>query len=276
MILLYYLDFSLKEKVKQDYLSSKMFILLKILLFLFRPLIWIVILFLIAAITKNEKRKKWSFRLGLIFLIVFTNPFIIRKCLELYEVQPTQLAATSKYNAGILLGGMVSYNKYDNAGYFNDADDRFIQTALLYKKGNISNIIVAAGNGYITENNFSEALFIKQRLMELGVPAGNIYTDTSSRNTLENAQYSKRIIDSLRINGPYLLISSAMHLPRARLVFKKAGFNADLYPCDYISKHTGNNFFTDYLLPFSPAFNQWDNLIKEIIGMIGYRVTGKG
>lgn len=253
-----------------------MFILLKILLFLFRPLVWILILFLIAALTKNEKRKKRCFRLGLVLLLIFTNPFIIRKSIGLYEMEPIPVSPTSKYNAGILLGGMVSYNRYDNAGYFNDADDRFIQTAILYKKGNINNIIVAAGNGYITENNFSEALFIKQRLIELGIDGNNIYTDTSSRNTLENAQYSKKIIDSLRIVGPYLLISSAMHLPRARLVFKKAGINADLFPCDFIGKHTGNNFFNDYILPQSTALNQWDNLIKEIVGIIAYRITGKG
>jgi uncharacterized SAM-binding protein YcdF (DUF218 family) len=187
-----------------------------------------------------------------------------------------QLSSSAKYNAGILLGGLVGYNRDDQQGYFNPAADRFIETALLYKTGHISCIVVAAGNGYLTKNNFREALFIKQRLMELGVPAQTIYTDTSSRNTLENARYSKKLVDSFHIAGPYLLISSAMHLPRARLVFKKEGINADLYPCDFISKTISNNFFEDYILPSSMALTHWDSFIKEIAGVITYKITGKG
>lgn len=253
-----------------------MFVLLKILLYLFRPLIWILILFIIALITKNENRKRLIFKIAIIALFFFTNPFIIRKCIALYEVKPVSISTLSKYNAGILLGGMVSYNKYDDKGYFNPAADRFIQTALLYKTGHINNVIVAAGNGYITKNNFREALFIKQRLTELGIPAEQIFTDTSSRNTLENAKFSKKIIDSLHIQGPYLLISSAMHLPRAHVVFRKAGIDAGLYPCDFVSKRISNNFFEDYVLPSSYALSQWDSWIKEIVGILTYKITGKG
>ena len=119
-------------------------------------------------------------------------------------------------------------------------------------------------------------MFIKQRLTELGIPAEQIFTDTSSRNTLENARFSKKIIDSFHIQGPYLLVSSAMHLPRAQMVFKKAGINADLYPCDFGSKGIMNNFFEDYILPSSLALNHWDNWIKEIVGTIAYKITGKG
>jgi uncharacterized SAM-binding protein YcdF (DUF218 family) len=119
-------------------------------------------------------------------------------------------------------------------------------------------------------------LFVKQRLTELGIPAERIFTDTSSRNTLENAKFSKKIIDSFHIQGPYLLISSAMHLPRAQMVFKKAGINTNLYPCDFISKRISNNFFEDCILPSSSALNEWDNWIKEIVGTVTYKITGKG
>lgn len=252
-----------------------MFILLKILLFLFRPLIWIIILLIIALLTKNPARRKSFFITSFLLLLFFTNPFIIHQLITAYEIKPVQLSSSAKFNAGILLGGMVSYNRYDEQGYFNPAADRFIQTALLYKTGHINNIIVAAGNGYLTKNNFREADFIKQRLMELGIPAENIFTDTSSRNTLENARYSKKIIDSFQIQGPFLLISSAMHLPRAQQVFKKAGINAALYPCDFASKRIRNNFFEDFILPSSLALNDWDSFIKEIVGSIAYNLTGK-
>ncbi|MGZ3853618.1 MAG: YdcF family protein [Flavisolibacter sp.] len=212
----------------------------------------------------------------MVALVFFTNPFVIRKCIGLYEAKEVPLNSLPKYNAGILLGGMVSYNQHEDKGYFNPAADRFIQTALLFKKGHINKVIVAAGNGYITKNNFREALFIKERLIQIGIPAEEIYTDTSSRNTLENARFSKKIIDSFHIPGPYLLISSAMHLPRAEKVFKKAGLNTDLYPCDFVAKRTSNNFFEDYMLPSSYALPQWDAFIKEWVGIITYKLTGNG
>lgn len=253
-----------------------MFVLLKVLLFFIRPLIWIVILLVLAAWTKNEKRKRILFRSALIVLLFFTNPFVIRKLTGLYETKPVTLAANERYSAGIVLGGFVSYVLQDDRGYFNSSSDRFIETALLYKEGKIGKIIIPAGNGYIVQHNFREADFIRDRFIELGIPAADIYTDAESRNTLENAINTKKILDSVHLAPPYLLISSSMHLPRAEHVFTKQGIATKLYPCDFQSKGVGNNFFEDDLLPSSTALRLWDNLLKELAGTVIYKLTGKG
>lgn len=252
-----------------------MFILLKLLLLLFRPLLWIILLFIYGLFSKKDNRKKLAYRSALLLLLFFTNPFLIRKLLGMYEAAPVQLAPSQTFHAGILLGGLVSYSPADKKGYFNEVSDRFIQTALLFKKGHINHIIVAAGNGYITKNNFSEALFIKENLVSLGIPPEKIYTDSESRNTLENALNTKRVSDSAHLTGPYLLISSAMHLPRAAKVFRKAGIEAVLYPCNFLSRGAGNNFLEDYLFPSAEALNRWDSLIKEWAGTAAYWLTGK-
>ncbi|HEX2607762.1 MAG TPA: YdcF family protein [Flavisolibacter sp.] len=251
-----------------------MFILLKVLLFFLRPLVWIVTLLLIGWITKS-KRKPQFIKAGIFLLLFFSNPFIIGRLIRWYETPATPIEQTGLYPAGIVLGGFVSYNLKDDQGYFNPASDRFIQTALLYKTGHIQKIIVAAGNGYIVKHNFREADFIKAHLITLGIPADAIYTDPFSRNTEENALNSKKIIDSLKISTPSLLISSAMHLPRAQLAFRKAGVTVVPYACDLSSKNVGNNFFQDYLLPSARALDDWDNLIKEIAGTIVYRLKAK-
>jgi uncharacterized SAM-binding protein YcdF (DUF218 family) len=253
-----------------------MFIFLKILLSFFRPLVWIIVLFLIGLLTKNVKRRMLFYKIAFISLLFFSNPFIIRKLATWYEVKPVQLAPTEKYSAGIVLGGFITYNRNDNQGYFNHASDRFIQTALLYKNGHINKIIIPAGNGYITELDFKEANFIKEKFVELGIPIGDIIIDPYSRNTLENAINTKKIIDSTHMQGPYLLISSAMHLPRASQVFTKNGINAKLYPCDFTSLEVNSNIWENYLLPSSFALTTWDSLIKELLGTLVYKVTGKG
>ena len=253
-----------------------MFILLKILLFFLRPVVWIVVAFLFACFSKNQKRKTVFVKTGLVLLLFFSNPFLIRQIIAAYESEPVLLPPNAKYSAGIVLGGFVSYNKKDDRGYFNPASDRFIQTALLYKKGHISKIIVAAGNGYIVKHDFKEAHFIKQHLVDLGIPAEDIVTDALSRNTWENAVNSGKIIDSAHWQGPFLLISSALHLPRAGLAFTKQGMNVVPYPCDFDSKNVGNNFMEDYLLPSGLALNRWDSFIKEIAGMTVYWTRSTG
>ncbi|GAA4322368.1 YdcF family protein [Flaviaesturariibacter amylovorans] len=254
-----------------------MFLLMKILLWLFRPLIWVLLLFLLAWIfRRHERRRKGFLRAAVLTLLVFSNPWLINTIYRAWEPDPVPVERTGRYPVGIVLGGFVNYNAADNAGYFNDASDRFIQAALLYKTGHIGKVIVPAGNGYLVAHGFQEATFAKQRLVELGVPAADILTDTESRNTLENARNTKRILDSTHLPGPYLLITSAAHLPRAEPVFEKQGIPVDPFPCDYVSRSTGNNLIEDYLLPQSTALQNWDPLIKEWLGIVTYKLTGKG
>ncbi|RYY89935.1 MAG: YdcF family protein [Chitinophagaceae bacterium] len=253
-----------------------MFILLKIILWFIRPLIWVIILAAWGMLTKKPARRKWLLGAAFGVLLLFSNPAIIRGLLSAYEPAPVAMEKLGTYNAGIVLGGFVAYNMQDDRGYFNPAADRFIETALLYKTGHIRKVIVPAGNGYIVGHNFKEAEFIKQRLVELGVPASDIYTDTESRNTLENAQNTRRILHTAHLEGPFLLISSAMHLPRARKVFDKQGIPVQLFPCDFTSRFRSNNFIEDFLLPTPAALQAWDAWLKELLGMVTYKITGKG
>jgi len=252
-----------------------MFLLGKLFLLLLKPLTWIIVLFLISIVSKNPKRKKRYLITAFLLLIFFSNPFFFRLVAEAYEKKPVTLTTNDRYQAGIVLGGFVSYNVKTGEAYFNPASDRFIETALLYKKGNIGKIIVAAGNGYIVKHNFQEASFIKDRLVEMGIPAENIVMDGLSRNTYENAVNSKRSCDSLHLSGPFVLISSAMHLPRAENLFIKQRLTIRSYPCDFITKNLANNFWEDYLLPSSLTMNNWDIFIKELCGLLIYSIIGK-
>jgi uncharacterized SAM-binding protein YcdF (DUF218 family) len=252
-----------------------MFLLGKLFLLLLKPLTWTIVFFLIAILSKNPKRKKRSLVTAILLLLFFSNPFFFRILARTYEKKPVVLHSNEKYEAAIVLGGFVSYNVKTDEAYFNPASDRFIETALLYKRGNIGRIIIAAGNGYVVKHNFQEASFIKDRLVELGIPQENIFTDGLSRNTYENAVNSKKICDSLHLNGPLLLISSAMHLPRAENLFIKQKLDIRSYPCDFMTRNIANNLWEDYLVPSSATLNSWDIFIKELVGLVIYKIIGR-
>ncbi|HEY2722467.1 MAG TPA: YdcF family protein [Chitinophagaceae bacterium] len=252
-----------------------MFLLGKLFLLLLKPTTWIVVIFLIGLISKNPRRQRRWLLTAFCLLIFFSNPFFFRILAKSYERKPVNLAENEKYQAGIVLGGFVSYNVKTGEAYFNPASDRFIETESLYKTGHISKIIVSAGNGYVVKHNFQEASFVKDRLVEDGIPANDIYTDGLSRNTYENAVNTKKICDSLHLAGPFLLISSAIHLPRAEALFKKQKLDVHSYPCDFLTQNIANNFWEDYLIPSAYTLSEWDLFIKELSGLFIYKMMGK-
>ena len=252
-----------------------MFLIGKLFVLLLKPLTWILVIFLIALLSKNLKRKKRLLLVVFFLFLFFSNPFFFRILAKQYEEKPVVLKENEQYQAGIVLGGFVSYKIKTNQAFFNPASDRFIETALLYKTGHITKIIVSGGNGFVVKTDFAEASFVKDRLVELGIPQKDIFTDGLSRNTYQNAVNTKKICDSLHLNGPLLLISSAIHLPRAESLFIKQKLIVRSYPCDFITQNIANNFWEDYLLPSSFTLVDWDILIKEVTGLLIYKITGK-
>ena len=233
------------------------------------PSIWLVFIFLWWMLTKSAKAKKKLSIAFVVIVMVFGNEFLFSELCLTWQPKPVVL--TGKYDAGILLGGFVSFDK-NGIGYLNSASDRFIAASTLYKMGYIKRIIVSAGN--IKKGQPNEASYIAKRMAELGIDKEDIIIESRSRTTFENAVYTKQKIDSLGLKPPFVLITSALHLPRAISVFKKAGISVTPYPCNYevIEKKYS---WDDYLIPKLDVINNWRSLMKEMVGLAGYKAFGK-
>lgn len=254
-----------------------MFIISKLVIELLKPVLWIILVFLCGWFSKTDSRKKKYYTAGIIMLLFFTNPFIINKLVLSYQPEKVTLGANDNYSAGIVLGGFAGKNKTDQQTYFSEQSDRFIQTALLYKTGHIQKIIIAAGDGTVfNRDSFREGDFIREQLMAMDIPGEAIALDRNSRNTAENAAFAKTIIDSLQLLPPYLLITSAIHIPRAKRAFTKAGLIVTPYPAAFSVQPPDGMIFTGYFIPSANALKIWDMYLREIIGSLMYRATGKG
>ena len=101
---------------------------------------------------------------------------------------------------------------------------------------------------------------------QLGVPSGMIRREGNSQTTWENAEQLRALKPALpeRI----WLVSSALHLPRALIAFRAAGFQ----PCPYVSDRRylppGG---IGYYLPQSSALRKSELAIHEIAGELLYR-----
>jgi len=249
------------------------FILSKILYFLIVPFWWMIILYIWMRFIKSPKIKKRLFITLIIIGVLFTNPFIYRSMVSLWQPPPVDLPVTKTYEAGVLLGGMAAYDKNDR-GYFGNNADRFIQAANLYHRGIIKKIIISGGTGGLSQNEPAESFFLRKEFLANNVNDSDIIMETRSRNTYENAVFSKNIIDSLHLQPPFILITSALHMPRSVSVFKKTGYDFISYPCDY--KVMPRKFDPDnYFIPNISLLNEWSFFIKEIVGLYVYKLTGK-
>ncbi len=249
------------------------FILSKILFFLLIPFWWMVILLLLRWVIRNARWKKILGGISIVIGIVFTNPYLYRTANLAWQPTPVDLPLNRSYDAGILLGGMAGYDKYDR-GYFGGSADRFIQTANLYHQGIIKKIIVTGGTGTISQKEPAEAIYLRTQLIANGVKTEDIIMESRSRNTYENAVYSKILTDSLQLKPPFILITSAQHMKRSISVFNKAAFTTIAFPCDYKVTPTRETF-DNIIVPQISLLNDWSYLLKEIVGLSVYRLTGK-
>lgn len=248
-----------------------LFILSKIAYLFLAPLNWIAALFFWSFFTKSALVKKRLTMAIFVLVLFFGNEFIYTKSVVAWQPKPVQLSDTSNYEAGILLGGLSSFDKY-REGFLNGATDRLVEICILYKTKKIRRIIISGGS--VFSNRPKEADFLFKKLLSLGIPAEALTKENQSRTTFENAAYTKKIIDSMKLQPPFVLVTSAIHIPRAQKVFTKAGIQVIPFPSDY---HVLDKKFelADYIIPKVNVINDWASFLKEVIGIWGYKLFNK-
>lgn len=242
---------------------------------LLHPLLWIIVLLTISVFTKNGKRKAVLLTTTLLSVLLFSNIWIITNLMAPFHEPPRPMGLDESYETGILLGGITSYDRSTKEGYFNISSDRFIQTALLYKKGHIKNILVSGGqNGVFKEDDFSEAGFIRKNLIELGIPKDHIFIEDKSKNTIENATFCKPILKANNLDKKKIvLITSAFHMQRAKSIFEQEGYQIRPFPCALSILPGATKFKPHYLIPTTKAMDWWHTFLKELIGRLYYSVS---
>lgn len=240
------------------------FVLSKILLFLIKPLVWVFCLFIFAMISKNASKRKRFLFAGLITLLIFSNSFIVGKIFNYYE---PSYPKDKEYDIGIVLGGFSSINGRNNHIRFGWAGDRLFQVISLYKSGKIDKILITSGSASISDTKIKEADLVFDYLKKIGIPDSSILIENQSRNTIENASLSFKLIENIQPNARILIITSAWHIPRAKIAFSKYfGEKIDYYPTNYIGKT--NYDLSDYLIPSAEALSNWELIFREWIGLI--------
>ncbi|MFL5728857.1 MAG: YdcF family protein, partial [Cytophagaceae bacterium] len=219
------------------------------------------------------RRKKRFLITGLIMLIFFSNEFIVNEALKLWEVPASSFQEISGYDTAIILTGIAGEHEPRDRVYLDKGSDRVLHTLQLYRMGKIKRILISGGSGKLHGDTVSEASELADILKLCGLPDSVIIKEEKSINTHENATLSKQILEQKHIHGKFLLVTSAFHIKRASLCFKKAGLETGMFSTDFYSHKTILTPAT-LLLPSEKALAKWTILSHELLGMITYKIAG--
>ncbi len=172
----------------------------------------------------------------------------------------------------IVLGGSIqpTITHWRGQPSLNGHAERLTEFVALARRYPDAKLIFTGGSGSLGFPDLKETVGARELLARLGLPAERIIFEAESRNTHENAVYS-RAIAAPRPDQRWILITSAFHMPRSVGCFRAVGWHVIPFPVDYMT--TGR-------VSLVPSVNLIGGLggvqlaLHEWIGMIAYRILG--
>jgi uncharacterized SAM-binding protein YcdF (DUF218 family) len=152
------------------------------------------------------------------------------------------------------------------------ATDRIIAGAALAYRYPNARLLFTGGSANLISNDAKEADYAAEIFASLGIPKTRLTMERLSRNTYENAIFSRALV-APKAGERWLLVTSAYHMPRSVGLFRKAGFDVEPYPVDWrvggradLASFTG--FSVDGLARTDTGWREW-------VGLVAYRLAGR-
>jgi uncharacterized SAM-binding protein YcdF (DUF218 family) len=253
------------------------FYLSKILWFFIQPLNLALFLLLvgIVALVFNWCRLSLTSSLGA-FLILGLGVWTSLGALMLNPLEERfQRPALPDRIDGIVLlgGGLEGGINLVRGGYeLNAGGDRLVEAAVLARRFPEARIVISGGTGSLVLDGEGDAETAPRLLTALGVAAERLVLENKSRDTFENAQFSKALV-SPKPGETWLLVTSAFHMPRSMALFRKADFAVLPWPVDYrTSGAEGIGIARDNPLD---SLRNLTTAIREWIGLVAYWLSGR-
>jgi uncharacterized SAM-binding protein YcdF (DUF218 family) len=208
--------------------------------------------------------------LGAILLVVVAATPLDKWLFAPLEVRFPPLRNLPPHVDGIIaLGGAIDPVLSARHGMpsLNDDAERmtsFVKLARLYPS---AKLVFTSGSAAVFGEKLKEADAAKRLFADLGLDTSKIIFERESRNTYENAVFSKKLANP-KPGEVWILITSAWHMPRAVGIFRQAGWPVLPWPVSY---KTGGSFDPD----LANHIRGVDRATHEWIGLLAYRLLGR-
>jgi uncharacterized SAM-binding protein YcdF (DUF218 family) len=194
--------------------------------------------------------------------------------LPLEQRFPPWDAARGAPDGIVVLGGAIGpeLSLMRNEVSLNESAERVTVVAALARRYPQARIVYSGGNGGLIIHEGNEAEFGLKLLQSFGIDPARIVAEDRSRNTEENAVFSKQLANP-KPGERWLLVTSAYHMPRSIAVFRRVGFEVEAYPVDFRTRG-----WIDGVVPFGAVgdgLRRTDTAMREWVGLVAYWISGR-
>lgn len=254
-------------------MTTVFFFLSKTLDALLSPLSWALLLLVAGLLRHKGSIPAWSPLGALAILVFFSLEPVSNSLVRRLEssAQRTERRGVT-YDAVVLLGGMVQEGPTESSGMpsYNEHAERLLTTFDVLRSGHAKTAIISGGPGRAGDR-VVEARVLGSQLEKWGIDQSRLVVEDRARNTRENAEFTKQIVDAHGFKR-LLMITSAEHMPRALDCFHKVGLDPDTLPVDYRS-YDPSQWNSSYI-PRAAALADSCAALRELVGRFIYRLVG--
>ena len=252
-----------------------MFVLSKLLSAITQPIFWLALWWVGALLILKRWRRLavlmlWSGLVSLGLLGFQAVPDALLRPLE--NRYPVPAAQSIGRHAGVIvLGGALehpaSFVAHGQVPLGEAAERMTVPVALLRQHPKLE-LVFSGGEGRLLATGVTEAELARAFYQQQGLDMSKVRLEDGSRNTRENAQQVARLLGD-RCKEPWLLVTSAWHMPRSMAEFEAVGCKVTPYPVDF---RTGNTTaWTEYSL--AQSLLRWQTALHEWLGLLVYDIT---
>jgi uncharacterized SAM-binding protein YcdF (DUF218 family) len=250
----------------------------KLTTFVFEPLVWLAVVFAFGTLLllfRSEWSRRWGRRIcacGILLLAFLSWSGLPETLIAGDERQYEMPNDLSKFHGMIVLGGSIASPRIRSTALPSLAcsAERVIEPIYLMNRHPNLRMLFTGGDARLIDNLSPEADHARTLFEGLGVDLSRVLFESASRNTFENATLS-RTVPGVDTKQPWLLVTSAWHMTRARATFERAGWNVTPYPVDFYSQ--ADVSLDEFSL--EESLNAWRILSREKIGLLVYRLLGR-
>jgi uncharacterized SAM-binding protein YcdF (DUF218 family) len=153
----------------------------------------------------------------------------------------------------------------------NDSAERMVAMGDLARLFPSVPVVFSGGAGSPVDGEVTEAEVVEAHLAEFGLAQDRVRFERRSRNTVENARFTKALLD-LKPGDRVLLVTSAFHMPRSMGLFRREGYDVVPYPVDFRTRSPGDAWRP--FLAASDGLQRTDLAVREWIGLAAARLLG--
>lgn len=172
----------------------------------------------------------------------------------------------------VILGGSIHPPLSDTHSQpvVNEAAERLTHGLVLARRYPKARVIFTGGSASVFGPRRTEAEAAEVLFRDLGFAGERFIFEDRSRNTFENAVYSKELARPQE-GEAWVLVTSASHMPRSLGVFSAVDWDMIAYPVDYrsggFSDPLGDMNLAEELALFEYGLREW-------LGLAAYRLRG--